>query len=231
MCTPCAWERGWYEVRVVVPGGGPYGPYAGAVREAVASCADYLGRIGRVLRRGGDREYVACKAIELRDAAGRLVGLCHDVEGWLKACGARTEHSDGEEHWSEECALESGHAGGHDAHPPRTALEVSRDAAGEMARVCVELADRLRWLVEDPRRVGPGELEGLGRRQARLGRMGEDLSVALAGLRLGAGHRGGSPPLLDAGGCEEELVCWDCEFVAASVEDLARHQREGCRCR
>ena len=64
-----------------------YGPYAEGMREAEASCADYLGRITRQLDGVPSRHYVAEKAHALREAAGRLIALCHDVEGWLRFCG------------------------------------------------------------------------------------------------------------------------------------------------
>src|SRR5947208_6162353 len=61
-----------------------YGLYAGAIRDGVANCADYLDRIVRQLETRPSRHYVAEKAQMLRRAAGGLVGICHDVEIWLR---------------------------------------------------------------------------------------------------------------------------------------------------
>src|SRR5947209_7563844 len=64
-----------------------YGLYAGAIRDGVANCADYLDRIIRQLEGVPSRHYVTEKAQLLRAAAGGLVGVCHDVEIWLRYCG------------------------------------------------------------------------------------------------------------------------------------------------
>jgi hypothetical protein len=207
-----------------------YGSYAGAIRERVGSCADYLGRISRVLDSHPDRRYVAGKAHELRDAAGRLVRTCHDVERWLRACGATILRHDGEDVWSEECTLESGHAGEHCAERPRTNVEEARDGADRLADASVELADELRWIAQNPRWLGdPDELEDLGRRYQELRRELDRLSGALAGLRLSPRRPFVENVDTACGPEEDELVCSECEFEAESVEQLAEHQREGCR--
>src|SRR6267378_3751227 len=96
-CTACVCEQGCGEPRVVSGAEEAYGPFAGAIRERVASCADYLGRISRQLDATPSRHYVAGKAHELRDAAERLISLCHDVEGWLRQCGEAIRREDGGE--------------------------------------------------------------------------------------------------------------------------------------
>src|SRR5438876_11594712 len=51
-----------------------YGLYAGAIRDGVANCADYLDRIVRQMEGVPSRHYVAERAQALRAAAGGLVG-------------------------------------------------------------------------------------------------------------------------------------------------------------
>jgi hypothetical protein len=209
MRTPCVTEEGSGEPRAVCGAEKAYGPYAGAVREAVASCADYLGRISRQLDGERSRHYVAGKAHELRDAAMRLIALCHDVEGWLRECGEAIDREDGGEEWTEECALPTGHYGEHSAHPPRTSVEVARDLAGEVAEASVGICDHLGWIAHDPWRLGdPYELEDLGRSYEALRRHVDRLPAALAALRA------------------EGLMCSECEFQAKSVEQLEGHMRE-----
>jgi hypothetical protein len=186
-----------------------YGAYAGAIRERVASCADYLGRISRQLDAKPSRHYVAGKAHDLRDAAGRLIGLCHDGEGWLHQCGEAIRREDGGEAWTEECVLPAGHYGEHRAHPPATTLALARDLAGKVAETSVEISDRMGWIAHDPGRLGdPYDVEALGRSYEALRRGVERLSPALAALRA------------------EGLACSECEFQAKNVEQLEGHMRE-----
>jgi hypothetical protein len=196
--------------RVVSGAEKAYGPYAGAIRERVASCADYLGRISRQLDADPSRHYVAEKAHELRDAAGRLIGLCHDVEGWLRLCGEAIRREDGGEAWTEECALPAGHDGEHCAHPPATTLEKARDLAGKAAEASVGISDHLGWIAHDPGRLqDPYEVEGLVvDSYGALRRYVEALSPALAALRA------------------EALVCFSCEFPASSIEQWEGHREE-----
>jgi hypothetical protein len=155
------------------------------------------------------RHYVAEKAHELRDAAGRLIGLCHDVEGWLRQCGEVIHREDGGDAWTEECALVVGHCGEHRAHPPRTTLEVARDLAGKAAEASVGICDHLGWIAHDPVRLeDPYETEALGRSYGALRRGVERLSPALAALRA------------------ESLVCSECEFQAESFGHLEGHKAE-----
>jgi hypothetical protein len=197
------------EPRVVSGPEKAYGPYAGAIREAVASCADYLGRISRQMDANPSRHYVAEKAHALREAGGRLLGLCHDVEGWLRWCGEAIHREDGGEAWTEECVLVAGHYGEHCAHPPRTTLELARDLAGKVAEASVEISDRMGWIAHDPGRLGdPYDLEDLGAQYAALRRHVDKLSPALAALRA------------------ESLVCSECEYQAESTEQLEGHKQE-----
>ena len=186
-----------------------YGAYAGAIRERVASCADYLGRISRQLEAKPSRHYVAGKAHELRDAAGRLIALCHDVEGWLRECGEAIHQEDGGEAWTEECVLVAGHDGQHSSHPPATTLELARDLAGKVAEASVGISDHLGWIAHDPGRLGdPYEGEDLARSYGELRRHVEKLSPAVAALRA------------------EGLVCLQCEFQAESIGHLEGHRQE-----
>jgi len=236
LCTGCAWERGWDEVRVVNGATEAYGPYAGFIRERVESCTDYLGRIARTLASRPSRHYVAEKAQMLRDAAGRLVAGCHDVEGWLRACGEKYRRDVDGDTWIEECALVAGHDGQHCGEGPRSTLEVARDLADKVAEASLGLADHLGWIMHDPGRLGDrDDLEGLGRRYGELRRHVDRLSAALAALRL-AHERPEVPAWLDEelacggrpsdGPHPDELVCTECEFEAASIEHLAEHCRE-----
>lgn len=185
LCTPCAWEAGWHEASVVSGASEAYGSFGGLVRERVEACGDYLGRVLRHL--GGSevsRHYVASKAQALRDAAGRLVATCHDVEGWLKSCGVPVRRSADGEEWFEECGLVAGHGGAHDVGPAGSDLQVARDRAEGLARVTVGLADALGWLDQSPGGlVDPEELAGLEREHRELRGRVERLSVALAALR------------------------------------------------
>jgi hypothetical protein len=152
---------------------------------------------------------VAEKAHELRDAAGRLIGLCHDVEGWLRLCGEAIRREDGGEAWTEECALPAGHDREHCADPPATTLEKARDLAGKVAEASVGIADHLGWIAHDPGRLGdPYEVEHVARSYAALRRHVDGLSPALAALRA------------------EVLVCSECEFQAGSVGQLEGHRQE-----
>src|SRR6266480_6869546 len=140
-----------------------YGLYAGAIRDGVANCADYLDRISRQLEARPSRHYVAEKAQALRAAAGGLVGACHDVEIWLRYCGKPVPF--GDSGFTDECVLPAGHGGEHQADVAPSALEVARRGADSLAAVATELADALGWLVHDPGRLGdPSVLEDLGRR-------------------------------------------------------------------
>src|SRR2546427_3103466 len=139
-----------------------YGLYAGAIREGVANCADYLDRISRQMEGVPSRHYVAEKAQALRRGAGGLVGICHDVEVWLRYCGKPVPF--GDSGWTDECVLAAGHGGDCSADVPPSALEVARRGAGGLAAGANELADRLGWLVHDPRPLGdPSRLGELGR--------------------------------------------------------------------
>ena len=206
-CTP---EQGGGEAPGVSGAEAAYGPYAGAIREGMASCADYLGRISRQLEATPDRHYVAGKAHELRDAAGRLIALCHDVEGWLRECGEAIRREDGGEAWTEECVLPAGHfPPEHCAHPPRTTLDLARDLAGKVAEASVGICDHLGWIAHDPARLEePDEVEHLARSYGELRRHVETLSPAVAALRA------------------EGLVCLECEFQAESIGQLEGHKHE-----
>jgi len=236
MCTGCAWEEGFDEVRVVNGASEAYGPYAGFIRERVESCADYLRRINGQLARRPSRHYVAEKAQMLRDAAGRLVVGCHDVEGWLRACGEKVRREVNGDTLIEECALLAGHDGEHRGEAPRTALEVARDLADKVAESSLGVADHLGWIMHDPGRLGDrDDLEALGRGYGELRRVVDRLSPALAALRL-AHERPEVPAWLDEelasigrrsdGPHPDELVCMECEFEATSIENLAEHCRE-----
>jgi hypothetical protein len=187
-----------------------YGPYAGAIRERVASCADYLGRITRQLEGNPSRHYVAEKAHELRDAAGRLIALCHDVEGWLRQCGEAIHREDGGEAWTEECVLPGGHfPGEHCGNRPRTTFDLARDLAGKVAEASVGISDHLGWIAHVPARLHePYEAQELVGSCGALRRYVEALSPALAELRA------------------EALVCFECEFQATSTEQWEGHKEE-----
>jgi hypothetical protein len=221
-------DVGCGEVREVAGAALAYGPFEEGIRQGVASCADYLGRIGRQLDGVPSRHYVAEKAHALRGAAGRLVGLCHDVEGWLRQCGVEVLHPDGE--WYEECVLAAGHGGDHAIEAPRSVLEAARDRADTAALVAVRMAHALGWLAHEPGRLGdPDELEDLGRIYREL-RHGVDLvAPVLAALRTTKQdpQERGSVVDADGNGDEaEELVCGECEFQAGGIEHLAGHKRE-----
>ena len=209
-CTAHVSEQGCGEPQAVSGAEEAYGPYAGAIRERVASCADYLGRISRQLEARPDRHYVAGKARELRDAAGRLIALCDDVEGWLRQCGEAIRREEDGEAWIEDCVLPAGHfPPEHCARPPRTALEVARELAGRVAEASAGICDHLGWIAHDPWRLGdPCEGEHLIAGYGALRRRVGALLPALAVLRA------------------EGLVCSECEFQAESTEQLAEHMRE-----
>ena len=205
----CTTEQGGGEPRTVCGAEEAYGPHAGAIREAVASCADYLGRITRQLDGALSRHYVAEKAHALRDAAGRLIALCHDVEGWLRECGEAIHREDGGEAWTEECVLVAGHDGQHSSHPPATTLELARDRTRKVAEASVGISDHLGWIADDPGRLGdPYEVEDLARSYKELRRHVEKLSPAVAALRA------------------EGLTCLECEFQAESIGHLEGHKQE-----
>jgi hypothetical protein len=207
-----------------------YGLYAGAIRDGVANCADYLDRIVRQLETRPSRHYVAEKAQALRAAAGGLVGICHDVETWLRYCGKPVPF--GDSGFTDECVLAAGHRGDCAADVPSSALEVARRGADALAAVSTELADVLGWLVHDPGRLGDAsELEELGRTYQQLRRDVDRLSPLLAALRPVKGKPPAPDVVADRGGGgqvdeDEELVCSECEFEAESIEHLAEHQRE-----
>src|SRR2546429_9160088 len=73
-CTACTPGQGCAEAGQPCGAEEVYGLYAGAVREAVANCADYLDRIIRQLEGVPSRQYVAEKAQMLRRAAGGWSG-------------------------------------------------------------------------------------------------------------------------------------------------------------
>jgi hypothetical protein len=209
-CTACVSEQGCGEPRVVSGAEEAYGPYAGAIRERVSSCADYLGRISHQVEGRPSRHYVAEKARDLRDAAGRLIALCDDVEGWLRQCGEAIRREEDGEAWIEDCVLPAGHfPPEHCARPPRTALEVARELAGRVAEASAGICDHLGWIAHDPWRLGdPCEGEHLIAGYGALRRRVDALAPALAVLRA------------------EGLVCSECEFQAESTEQLAEHMRE-----
>ena len=206
-----------------------YGLYAGAIRDGVANCADYLDRIVRQLETRPSRHYVAEKAQMLRAAAGGLVGVCHDVEMWLRYCGKPVPF--GDSGFTDECVLAAGHGGDCAADASPSALEVARRGADALAAVATELADALGWLVHDPGRLGdPSHLEDLGRTYQQLRRDVDRLSPALAALRPvkempleGDVVADGSDRHVDEG---DKLVCTACEFEAESIEQLAEHLQE-----
>jgi hypothetical protein len=168
------------------------------------------------------------KAQRLRAAAGGLVGVCHDVEVWLRYCGKPVPF--GDSGFTDECVLAAGHGGGCSADVSPSALEVARRGADALAEVSTELADVLGWLVHDPERLGePSVLENLGRRYWKLSRDVDRLSSLLSALRT-AKDTPAADVLLDGGGEgddeEDELVCTACEFEAESIEQLAEHLQE-----
>src|SRR5207244_3793572 len=174
------------------------GLYAGAIRDGVANCADYLDRIVRQLEGVPSRHYVAEKAQALRAAAGGLVGICHDVEIWLRYCGKPVPF--GDSGFTDECVLVAGHGGGCSADAAPSALEVARRGADALAAVSTELADALGWLVHDPGRLGDAsELEELGRIYLGLSREVDRLSPLLSALRT-AKDKPAADVLLDGGG-------------------------------
>jgi hypothetical protein len=143
----------------------------------VANCTDYLDRIIRQLEGVPSRHYVAEKAQMLRCAAGGLVGICHDVEIWLRYCGKPVPSETG---FTDECVLPAGHGGDCAADVAPSALEVARRGADGLAAVATELADALGWLVHDPGRLKDcSQLEDLGRIYQGLRRDVERLSPAL----------------------------------------------------
>ena len=219
-CTACTPAQGADEV---------YGIYAGAIRDGVANCADYLDRISRQLEARPSRHYVAEKAQALRAAAGGLVGACHDVEMWLRYCGKPVPF--GNSGFTDECVLGAGHGGGCSADASPSALEVARRGAEGVAAVSTELADVLGWLVHDPGRLGnPAELEELGRTYQKLRREVDRVSPLLSALRTAKDKPAADVPLDGGGGGqadeEDELVCTACEFEAESIEQLAEHLQE-----
>jgi hypothetical protein len=193
-----------------------FGDYAGSIRERVAACADYLGRISRQLEAVPSRRYVAEKATGLRDATVALVGGCHDVEGWLLACGepVRQSYDDGEVCF-EECALVLGHLGDHCGNPPRSPLQKARGLAEQAATAALAISDRLGWLSRSPGQAPGGwELVDLDGELWSLRRAVERLVAAVAAL-AGAGEQE-----------LEETLCPECEFEATSGPALAEHRRQ-----
>jgi hypothetical protein len=205
-----------------------YGLYAGGIRDGVANCADYLDRIVGQLEGVPSRHYVAEKAQALRAAAGGLVGVCHDVEMWLRYCGEPVPF--GDSGFTDECVLSAGHGGDCVADVAPSPLEVARRGADGLAEVSTELADVLGWLVHDPGRLGdPSVLEDLGRRYWKLSRDVDRLSPLLSALRTAKDKPAADVPLDGGGGQadeEDELVCTACEFEAESIEQLAEHLQE-----
>jgi hypothetical protein len=122
-CTACAPGRGCSELGQSCGAEEVYGLYAGAIREGVANCADYLDRIVRQMEGVPSRHYVAEKAQALRAAAGGLVGVCHDVEIWLRYCGKPVPF--GDSGFTDECVLPAGHGGDCAADVAPSALEVA----------------------------------------------------------------------------------------------------------
>jgi hypothetical protein len=226
-CTACAPGRGCPEPGEACGAEEVYGIYAGAIRDGVANCADYLDRIVRQMERVPSRHYVAEKAQALRAAAGGLVGVCHDVEVWLRYCGKPVPF--GGSGFTDECVLVAGHGGDCAADVAPPPLEVARRGADGLAEVATELADALGWLVHDPGRLGePSVLEDLGRRYWKLSRDVDRLSPLLSALRT-AKDKPVADVLLDGGGEGDEvdeLVCTACEFEAESIEALAEHLQE-----
>ena len=207
-----------------------YGLYAGAIRDGVANCADYLDRIIGQLEAVPDRHYVAGKAQALRAAAGSLVGACHDVEVWLRYCGKPVPF--GDSGFTDECVLPSGHSGDCTADVPPSALEVARRGANGVAAVATELTDHLGWLLHDPGRVGDAsELEELGRTHQKLRREVDRMSPLLSALRTAKDKPPAPDVVADGGGDgqadeEDELVCSECEFEAESFGHLEGHRQE-----
>jgi hypothetical protein len=196
----------------------------------VANCADYLDRIVGQLEAKPSRHYVAEKAQALRRAAGGLVGVCHDVEVWLRYCGKPVPF--GDSGFTDECVLPAGHGGDCTADAAPSALEVARTGADALEAVATELADVLGWLVHDPGRLGEAsELEELGRMYQQLRRDVDRLSPLLSALRPVKDNPQERRSLAGGGGGgqadeEDELVCSECEFEAESIEHLAEHMRE-----
>jgi hypothetical protein len=150
----------------------------------VGSCADYLGRITRSLRRGTDAHYVTDKAHQLRNAAALLVEACHEATLDAGRCGVDIEQtfSDGEV-YVEECARPRGHRGPHDASQPATAVERAAKEANELAYEARRVADLLAWC------TGPGaydrgeDVDDLERGLRKVGWSLESARVAVAALR------------------------------------------------
>jgi hypothetical protein len=112
-----------------------------------ASCADYVGRIGRCLR--GEvppsAHYVTSTGQALRDTASRLVETSHDIARMLPRCGDEVLRDWDGERLVEECALPASHQGRHDPWPPRPPLEQAVLHARDLAWVTQMLADVLAW--------------------------------------------------------------------------------------
>jgi hypothetical protein len=151
-----------------------------------------------------------------RDAAVALVGRCHDVEGWLMACGEPVyqRHDDGEVFF-EECALVLDHLGDHCGHPPASPLQKARGLADQAATAALAISDRLGWLSRSPDQApGDWELVDLDGEVWSLRRAVERLVAAVAVLAAA-----GEQEL-------EETLCPECDFEAASGPALAAHRTQ-----
>ena len=150
----------------------------------VASCADYLGRITRSLKRGTDAHYMTDKAHQLRNAAALLVDACHEATLDARRCGAEIEQtfSDGEVS-VDECARPRGHRGPHDARQPATPVERAAKEANELAYEARRVADLLAWC------TGPGgydhtwDVDDLEQGLRKVGWALESARNAVAALR------------------------------------------------
>lgn len=163
-----------------------FGSYAGGIREGVANCAACMDQLAGQLRGTPSRRSVADQAQALRNAAGSLAKLCHEVEVWLGYCGAQI--CLGDSGWTDECLLPAGHDGAHQADTAPPALQLAWARAGRVAAVATVLADCLGGLMHDQGRPVTGPLvEELGRTYRQLRREVDRFRPLLAELRLAAG--------------------------------------------
>src|SRR5438270_10823421 len=147
-CSACTPGPGCAEARLSCGADEVYGLYAGTIREGVANCAEYLDRIIHQIEGVPSRHYVAEKAQMLRRAAGGLVGICHDVEIWLRYCGEPVPF--GDSGFTDECVLAAGHGGDCAADVPPSALEMARAGSDALEAVATELACALGCVEDRP---------------------------------------------------------------------------------
>jgi hypothetical protein len=162
----------------------PWAPSRPRIEGLVASCADYLGRITRSLKRDTDAHYVTDKAHQLRNAATSLVDACHEATLDARRCGAAIERTfaDGEA-YTDECTLPRGHRGDHDARNPATPIERALAEANELAYEARRVADLLAWV--SPGGYDAEDLDDLEQGLRTVGRSLDAARSAVAALRAG----------------------------------------------